>query len=86
MTPQRSSSTVRSLLAIADAADPRARAARWSGISLANLVDADDPFQPELPFADSRPDPARSGNGRRPRTIRQRIDAPGPFCLAAMKA
>jgi DNA polymerase-4 len=43
-------STVRSLLAIATPLI-RERGCTLVGISLANLVDADDPFQPELPFA-----------------------------------
>jgi DNA polymerase-4 len=43
-------STVRSLLAIA-APLIRERGCSLVGISLANLADVDDPFQPELPFA-----------------------------------
>lgn len=43
-------STVRSLLALA-APMIGERGCTLVGISLANLVDADDPFQPELPFA-----------------------------------
>ena len=43
-------STVRSLLAIATPLI-RERGCTLVGISLANLADADDPFQPELPFA-----------------------------------
>ena len=43
-------STVRSLLAIATPLI-RERGCTLVGISLANLADVDDPFQPELPFA-----------------------------------
>ena len=67
--------TVRSLLAIATPLITT-KGCTLVGISLANLADAEDPFQPELPFAVRDPTRRRPGDGRRARALRLGRDHP----------